>query len=231
MAGNECIDASLASLGYSRVTTNVREWADVHHPSVYRATGHSDEVEHFLYVGGGIRRHQDAVAKFGFRSPVVEEFSINALLKYGHPNFGQWIAQHDRQIGCIMNFNLDCLHLPDKQRCIPLPLASRELTHYVTTTASARLLPIVRDARSFTGLFRLLASDVEPCTWLVSHGIARAAQVVTLGRLLDVPREAIAGFLAPHHALYSRHVPDPDIRSSVDYFVDRLIEDWERRNN
>jgi hypothetical protein len=227
MAGAKLLDASLAPLGYRRINANVRELADVHRPSIYKAEFPSDDVEHFLYVGGGIKRQEFLVAKFGFRSLIIEEFSVNALLKYGHPNYRHWIEHHNRQIGCLMNFDLGRLD----HAWEPTPLASEEAAQLIASIADEQLLPLIRDASTLLGLFRLLASDVEPCSWLVTHGIARSSQIVALGQLLDIPREVITGALARHHDLYCRHVPDPEIRSSVDRFVDRLIEDWERQSN
>src|SRR5690242_6920443 len=227
MAGAKLLETSLARLGYRRINATLRELADIHRPSIYKAKFPSDDVEHFLYVGGGIKRQKFLVAKFAFRSPVIEEFSVNALLKYGHPNYRLWIEHHNQQIGCLMKFGLARF---DRawQSWESTPLASEEAVRLVASIADEQLLPLIRDASTLPGLFRLLASDVEPCLWLVTPGIARASQVVALGQRLQIPREAIIGFLAPHHVRYSRDVPDPQIRSSVDYFVDRLTEDWER---
>src|SRR5260370_37705108 len=94
------IDKSLALLGYSRIETRLREWADIHRPSVYKATWTPTEVEHFVYLGTDIQRHKYFVGKLGFRSDLAEDFSITSLLKYGHENYKFWIGHHDRQIGC-----------------------------------------------------------------------------------------------------------------------------------
>jgi hypothetical protein len=231
MLSSRAIDAALAPLGYSRFETRIEEFADVHRPAVFRATWSSDEIDHFLYLGADIKRHKYFVGMFGFRSRLAEDFSIATLLKYGHPNYRFWFERYarGREIGCLMNFGFDRFYLAEKrvEERIPLKIGVEELAQYITTLVDGRLFPIIREVTSPTKLFQTLVSDIEPCPWFATNCMARAAQIFAIGRHLDFPREVIREFLTPNYHLISRHMVEPDIKSSVVTFMDRLAADWE----
>jgi hypothetical protein len=161
----------------------------------------------------------------------VEEFSIESLLKYGHPNYRHWIEHHDRRIGCIINFSFDRLSLSAGRGYHRdfIPLESGSLPRCVADIVRDELLPVVREVGTLQGIFGILVSNVEPFPWFATNCIARAVQVFALGRLLDFPNRAIRDFLAPQYHLISRHLVDASMKSSIDSFMDHLSHDWEER--
>jgi hypothetical protein len=228
MLKDKPIDQSLALLGYARIETRLSEWADIHRPSVFKAKRDSADVEHFLYLGADIKRHKYLVGKFGFRSCVVEDFSIESLLKYGHPNYKFWIEQHDRQIGCAINFDLDRFNLAKDQinhRALVATEANK-LAQHVTVLVRDYLLPIVQEVTTLVKLLQVLASDVEPYPWFATNSIVRAVQIIAIGSHLGVPRRMIRDMLTPNYHLISMNLIEPDLKFSVDEFLDRLSADW-----
>jgi hypothetical protein len=227
MVNEKPLDHSLALLRYSRIETSLSEWGDIHRPSVFKAEWGSPDVEHFLYFGADIKRHKYLVGKFGFRSWAAEEYSIASLLKYGHPNFKLWAKQLDRQIGCTMNFSLDRFDLAIGQfnSRVALAIGANGLALHITTSVRDRLLPIIQDVTNLARLLQFLVSDIEPYPWLATNPIIRAAQIVAISDHLDLSRRMIHDMLSPNYRLISTYLVEPELKSSVDTFVDRLIDD------
>jgi hypothetical protein len=220
------LDQSLAPLGYSRIETNLIEWGDIHRPSVFKAEWGSPDVEHFLYLGTDIKRHKYLAGKFGLRSPTAEAYSIAGLLKYGHPNFKRWASQLDREIGCAISFGLDRFDLASRQYArIAVAVGKDELAQHITALVRDRLRPVIQDVADPAGHLQLLASDIEPYVWIATNPIIRAAQIVAIGCQLALPRQMIQHMLSPHHHLIATNLVEPELKSSVDTFVDRLIDD------
>lgn len=225
MVNEKPLDQSLAVLGYSRIETSLSEWGDIYRPSVFKAEWGSPDVEHFLYLGADIKRHKYLVGKFGFRSWVAEEYSIASLLKYGHPNFKLWAKQLDRHVGCTISFDLDRFDLATGQSRVALAIGANELTLHITTLVRDRLLPIIQDVTDLARLLQFLVSDIEPYPWLATNPIIRAAQIVAISVHLDLSRRTIHDMLSPNHRLISTYLVEAELKSSVDTFVDRLIDD------
>lgn len=220
------LDQSLAPLGYSRIETRLIEWGDIHRPSVFKAEWGSPDVEHFLYLGTDIKRHKYLAGKFGLRSSTAEAYSIATLLKYGHPNFRLWTSQLDREIGCSISFDLGRFDLSLKQYArIPATVGKDELAQHITALVRDRLKPVVQDVTDLAGHLQLLVSDIEPYVWFATNPIIRAAQIVAIGIHLALSRRTIQDMLSPHHRLISTYLVEPELKSSVDTFVDRLIDD------
>jgi hypothetical protein len=217
------IDRSLALFGYSRIETRQREWASIHFPAVYKATWTPTDVEHFIYLGADIQNHKYLVGKFGFRSDLAEEFSIASLLKYGHPNFRLWMDHHDRQIGCVINF--DFYRLDQIDHRVLLATEANKLAQHVTELVRDRLLLVVREVTTLAKLLELLVSDVEPYPWFATNPIVRAAQIVAIGIHLGIPRRMILDMLRPYYQLISGNLVEPDMKTSVDSFFDHLAVD------
>jgi len=83
----------LAGIGFDRLSKHI-----------YRATWSATEVEHFLYFGADSRQY--FTAEFGLRNLKAEEFGVEAIVKYGHPNFQLWQMRRDPATACCMMFNL-----------------------------------------------------------------------------------------------------------------------------
>jgi len=220
------LDQSLAPLGYSRIETSLIEWGDIHRPSVFKAEWGSPDVEHFLYLGTDIKHHKYFAGKFGLRSSTAETYSIAALLKYGHPNFRLWTSQLDREIGCTISFDLGRFDWALKQYArIAVAFGKDELAEHITALVRDRLKPVVQDVTDLAGHLQLLVSDIEPHVWFATNPIIRAAQIVAIGCHLALSRPTIQDMLSPHHRLISTYLVEPKFKSSVDVFVDRLIDD------
>jgi hypothetical protein len=87
----------IAIVGYDRLSKYV-----------YRASWSTAEVEHFTYFG--IDSRQYVTADFGLRNPEAEEFAIQAIVKYGHPNFRTWTRERDSATECSMRFGFASLN-------------------------------------------------------------------------------------------------------------------------
>jgi hypothetical protein len=228
MLRDTSIEQSLALLGYARIETRIGEWADIHRPFVFKAKWDSADVEHFLYFGADIKRRKYLVGRFGFRSRVAEDFSIESLLKYGHPNYKFWIERHDRQIGCTITFDLDRFNFA-KGRIDHRTLVATEdnkLAQHVTVLVRNRLLPIVQEVTTLAKFLQVLASDVEPYPWFTTNSIVRAAEIIAIGSHLGMPRRMIRDMLTPSYHLISMNLIEPSLKFSVDQFLDRLLADW-----
>jgi hypothetical protein len=86
----------LEAIGYDRL----RKYA-------YRASWSTAEVEHFLYLGKDSRQY--FTAEFGLRNPAAEEFSVEAIAKYGHSNFQLWLKERDPATACSVRFEFERL--------------------------------------------------------------------------------------------------------------------------
>jgi hypothetical protein len=225
------IDQAMAAVGYNRINKYVAEIASVHRPSIYKASWSSKEVEHLVYLGSDVARHQYFVGQFGIRASAVEKFAIESVIKYGHSNYRVLLEQYEPEVSCMMIFGFSRFDLAEAkipQRVLFSSIATAEFAETMSFFMNQRLLPVIRQVTTFENLLRFLTVDAEPCPWFAVNRAIRAAQVVAIGNQLGFTRGEIRKFLAPHDRLIaldlSETIPDP--RSSVDRFVDCLVLDW-----
>jgi hypothetical protein len=235
----ELIEHELRSrCGYIPVRTAALELYNIYEPRVFTATWRSDDIQHFIYLGSDFGAHKYFVGKFGTRSPRAEQFSIAALIKYGHRNYR--LKERDPYIYCTMAFGFERFDFAEKhvKPRIFLPQAEPDfLTRFVVSVIEDKVFPVIRPITGLETYMNLLAADVEPCPWFAVNPLVRVAQIVALGCQLNVGKTELRRFMEPKDRLITRELAlgsadpkscDADPRSCVDSFLDQLITDWSR---
>lgn len=211
----------LVAIGYDRL----RKY-------VYRASWSTAEVEHFLYFGKDSRQY--FTAEFGLRNPVAEEFGIEELVKYGHPNVEFFLKERDSAIECSMTFGFSGL---DKFSRDPWPrvrltnISGHDLVVLVTGFVRQNLLPIIDSITDLQTYLTFLVTDRDPNRWIVTKNhMIRAAQIVAVAAQLGRTNEEIRELLRPYDRQIEgrmRHIAK-DTVTGIDMYVDSLLSDWAR---
>ena len=163
---------------------------------IYKASWSNADVEHFVFFSKDSRGYFGG--SFGLRNQFVEEFGINAITKYGHPNRQMMRQYRDPRTACSMSFEFGRI---DKYTRTAWPrtrvqdISGSELAVFVAAFVSRHIFPIVRRIEDLGGLLDFLLSDEEPTPWLVTGPAIRAAQVVVLAKQLGLERNQIRRFL------------------------------------
>lgn len=212
----------LAVIGYDRL----RKY-------IYRAAWSTAEVEHFLYFGQDSRQY--FTAQFGLRNPVAEEFGIEEMVKYGHPNFELFLKERDSATECSMTFGFSGL---DKFSWDPWPrvrltkISGHDLIVLVTGFVRQNLLPIIETITDLETYLAFLVTDRDPNRWIVTpNHMIRAAQIVAVAAQLGRSNEEIRELLRPYDRQIEgrmRHIAN-DTVTGIDMYVDRLLSDWASR--
>jgi hypothetical protein len=202
-------------------------------PAIYKASWSRDGVEHFIYLGTDIKQHRYLVGEFGFRAAAAQAFGIEAILNYGHRNLRlvRWRDPVNADIECSMMFSFSRFDLARKQippRIAVAGMEAQDMAAMVKTYIADRLLPVVSPIKTLESLLDILAKNLEPCPWFAVNRMMRAAQIVAIGRHLDLPRDEIRELLKPYDRLISIELPDQaaDPQSCVSKYLDQLISDW-----
>jgi hypothetical protein len=199
---------------------------------IYKALWSSADVEHFVFFSKDSRGYFEGT--FGLRNRFVEEFGIDAIIKYGHPN-RQLIRQYrDPRTACSMSFEFGRI---DKYARTAWPrtrvqdVPGSELAIFVASFVTRYVLPIVRHVEGLNPLLDLLISNEEPTPWFVSGPAIRAAQVVALAKKLELDRGQIRRFLAPFERMIAIDLigtkvdPHRSIDGYFDTYIDQLLLD------
>ncbi|WP_041536002.1 hypothetical protein [Parvibaculum lavamentivorans] len=216
------IQKELAVIGYDRLRK-----------SVYRATWSTAEVEHFLYFGQDSRQY--FTAQFGLRNPDAQKFGIEAMVKYGHPNFQLWAKERDVVVECSMTFHfasLDKFSRTSFPRVRVPDTSGDELVNLVMGFVVRNLLPIIKSIIDLETYLAFLVADLEPNRWLVSSNhMIRVAQIVAVAAQLGRSDAEIKELLKPYDCQIEkrmRHIAN-DTVTGIDMYVDKLLSDWALR--
>jgi hypothetical protein len=213
---------NLAAVGYICLSKNV-----------YRASWSTAEVEHFLYFGTDSRRY--FTAEFGLRNPEAEEFGIEAIAKYGHPNFQLWQREQNSATECSMTFGFAGLNEISRESWprVRLPMIDgHDLAMMVASFVRQNLLPIIETITDLETYLAFLLTDRKPNPWLTSKNLMiRAAQVVAVSAQLGRSDADIRELLRPYDRLIEKRMHHIAINTmtGIDMYVDKLLSDWASR--
>jgi hypothetical protein len=163
----------------------------------------------------------------------LEEFGIDSILKYGHPNRQIIRKYRDPRTACTISFEFGRLdsftqrlwprfHVQDK--------TGLELAVFSAAFINQHIFPLVLNIRDLESLLDFLVSDEEPTPWLASGPAARAAQVVALARQLDFGRDRVQSILKPRERMIvanlvgKTHSSQP-LYEYFDHYIDQLWSD------
>jgi hypothetical protein len=212
----------LVAIGYDRLSKYA-----------YRASWSTAEVEHFLYFGQDSRQY--FVARFGLRNPTAEEFGIEAIAKYGHPNVQLWLRERDAATACSMTFGfagLDTFSQSPWPRVHLSTISGGDLAILVAEFARQNLLPFVETITDLQTYLAFVVADREPNRWLASvNHMIRAAQVVAVAAQLGRSDAEIRELLRPYDSQIEgriRHIA-ADTTMGIDTYLDSLLSDWHCR--
>ncbi len=221
MFEDKLMQKELAGIGYDRL----RKY-------IYRASWGTTAVEHFLYFGKD--SHQYFTAEFGLRNPDADQFGIEAIAKYGHPNHQLWLRERDAATACSMTFEFARLDKFSRNLWprVRLPeISGQDLANLVAGFVRQHLLPIIASITDLQSYLAFLLADRDPNRWLVSRNLMiRAAQVVAVSAQLGHSHAETKELLRPHADLIEtgmRHARDTV--TGFDMYVDRLLSDWASR--
>lgn len=198
---------------------------------LYKASWGSAAVEHFLYFGKDSR--QNFVARFGLRNRAAENFGIDSLMKYGHPNYRTAFGYRDPETACSISFDFARI---DKFTMTSWPwiylpeIEGSELAVFVADFIRKYIFPVIRHIIELKGLFDFLVADVEPCPWYASNQAIRVAHIVAVGCQLGIGKDEIRRLVTPHELAITKSfgfkVPKLEPKACVDRYVEDLFSDW-----
>ena len=191
------------------------------HDRVYKATWSPPDVEHFIYLHGGLK---SLTAAFGIRSPDAEAFAVRSIVKHGGDIFRTAI-QYDERSSCTMRFNFSVFNpawsLPIRSLFDPT------LGPAMQQMISEHVLPVVKDVTTIDKLLCLLLADDLPCRWFVTSGAIRAAQIIALAKKCGKPAAEIRAALEPHERWVAKgFLKASPWREAPGAYVNSVLEDW-----
>jgi hypothetical protein len=221
MFDDKVMQRELAGIGYCRL----RKY-------IYRASWSTVAVEHFLYFGKDSRQY--FTAEFGLRNPDAEEFGIEAIAKYGHPNHQLWLRERDAATACSMTFEFERLDKFSRSSWprVRLPeISGHDLAILVAGFVRKSLLPIIAGITGLESYLAFLLADREPHPWFASNMMIRAAQVVAVSSQLGYSKDETKELLKPHSESIEKemhHISNHTV-TGFDMYVDKLLSDWRSR--
>src|SRR6185437_9956300 len=179
----------MAIIGYNRLSKYV-----------YRASWSTAQVEHFIYFGTDSRQY--FITEFGLRNPEAEKFGIEAVVKYGHPNFRLWQRERDVATECSMRFNFaifgNASHESWPRVRVPT-LSGHDLAVLAVDFARKSVLPIIEIITDLEAYLAFLLMDRVPNQWLTTPNLMiRAAQIVAVSAQLSRSNSEIRELLRPY---------------------------------
>jgi hypothetical protein len=191
------------------------------HDRVYKATWSPPDVEHFIYLNGGLKGLN---AAFGFRNPDAETFAVRSIIKHGGDVFRAAI-QYDERSSCTMRFSFS-LFSPFWSRPIR-GLFDPALGAKMQQMISEYVFPAVKDVTTIEKLRCLLLSDHVPCRWAVTNGAIRAAQIIALAGKCRKPAAETRAALEPHErSVANGFLKGSPWRENPGAYINRVLEDW-----
>ena len=199
---------------------------------IYRASWSTAAVENFLYFGKDSRQYFSA--EFGLRNPDAEEFGIEAITKYGHPNHQLWLRERDATTACSMTFEFDRFDKLSRNSWsrVRLPeISGDELASLVAGFVRQNLLPIVASVTDLQSYLAFLLTEREPHPWFASNLMIRAAQVVAVSAQLGHSHAKTRELLRPHGNSIEKEISRSGNHTvtTFDMYVDKLQSDWASR--
>jgi hypothetical protein len=187
-----------------------------------------------------IQSIQEDISKvaLGCGIPFLEEFGIDAIIRYGHPNRQIIRKYRDPSIACTMSFEfgrVDNFARSAWPRFRVRDQTGSEAAAFVVDFARKHVLSVERTIGDLNALFDFLLSNEEPTPWFVSCPAARAAQVIALARQLGIERDRIRTLLDPYEHMIAVDLrsakTDPDQAAGyVDRYFDQLLSDLARQS-
>jgi hypothetical protein len=161
-------------------------------------------------------------AWFGLRNPSAETFATAAVGKYFDPSFAESLADESGS-SCTMRFSFGAREAGWSQSISRL--GDPELGARICHVLENHVLPLVRTVTTKTVLFNFLASDATPGGWSWTNGAIRAAQIVALGRSLELRRAEIVAMLLPRLNEIGRGFPRTSpLRDAPSDFIAELLD-------
>jgi hypothetical protein len=218
MFDQSLIDEVLATFGYRRRKR-----------FVYQAQWSGPEVEHYLSFSQYGQAKAFLTARFGFRNPHAEQFSVNCIRAYGGDLFRIFKPTGLNGADCTMSFSFGRLGPKVHRWSLYLPdLSNSELEENIRDCLQGRLLPVVRHITNLGELLTRLSADTEPCPWISTNGAMRAAQIVALGEQIGLETEQVRAILKPHKKYIGRDLSEMSGRKvDVHWYVNKIIGEWE----
>ena len=198
---------------------------------VYEASWSTQDVQHFIYFGEDSRQY--LVGRFGLRNQPAEEFGIDSVIKYGHPNLALIRHSRDPQTACSMNFEFDRINETSRAswpRIRITDMLGSELATFVAQFIKRHICPLTRHIIDLRSFLAFLVADREPTPWFASGPATRAAQLTAIAVRLEIGTNEIRELLRPHDRSISVDVFEKrlDPKTCVDRYLDHLISDWSK---
>jgi hypothetical protein len=200
---------------------------------IYKAAWSSRDVEHFIYFKIDSRGYLEADC--GLRNPAAEEFGVDSLIKYGHPNARMIRQWRDSLTACSLSFEFARIDnfkgtLWPRFRVAGMP--GSKLAQFVTDFISDHIFPIIKPILTLNDLFDFASTDAEPHPWFVDNSAIKAAIIIAIGTQLKLSRGRLRELLIPHDPFVAAALSETqlDPKTCVDRYVDHVLSDWASLN-
>jgi hypothetical protein len=210
MMRDDDLSQALASIGYRK-----------QEPLVFRLEQNFREVEHFLYFL--VRPEKDLVAaRFGFRVPDAERFSVAMFSRYARDDFSsdKMLSQHS----CSMRYSFGRFYSMLRPGYWSLNNED-DWVAPILADIETYLIPFASRLSERKDMFELLAADHEPCPWFANNAALRVVQVLFLGVRLRKPRSMLQTIVNSRQQEIQRDLAAEERGASVEEFVRTIFEE------
>jgi hypothetical protein len=196
---------TLEGLGYSRFGEGAFQCQEL------------STVKHRLYFQVFRRDGRFVSVDFGLFHPVAHQFAIDTILKYGASTF-KLQPQIIQQTDCFVRFSFWRLNRRSQTYAWPV---NEVLYANIADGLATDYEPFRRSVPDLSRFLDILSGDAEPCPWLASNGVIRAAELVAVGRILKTATSTLGDLLDRRKAWFA------ELQDGMmsDEFIDRLLTD------